>query len=327
MFKRKARSRKVTSELPEVEKVIGIPGKLSVLDAANTYFEDNQEQKWPGALISKDKLLVPIKAKEKISDSSNDFFAFPDIALDGFHIKEGRALLASVRGDMKRHLGGLRQDSAIVDLISFNDDSKYVRLILADGVGSKKMSHLASRAVVVSCRESAISITPPTRDNWARSSEQIFENAVRAIEDLGKASSILNTDLLTTLTVAFIRLDNAEMQTIYVASVGNCRSLAMIDRKLVELENREKTNDLVASAKTKALPINVSDLQISIVDLPKNAICCVLSDGAVEVVNQGLDFASLLHSQDLDVHMLGWAIDVRASGRTDDRTIVIWRPW
>ena len=118
------------------------PTRQSGIEAETNTSESKQT--WPGLLESADKVRIPIKARDKVGYSSEEIQSFPDMFLDELNIEEGKAILASIRGDLKRHQGFLRQDSAIIETVSLGLSAKYVLLIVADGVGSKRDSHLES---------------------------------------------------------------------------------------------------------------------------------------------------------------------------------------
>jgi hypothetical protein len=284
------------------------------------------KQIWPGLLESDEKMRIPIKAREKIGYSSEEIQSFPDMFFDELNIEEGKAIVASIRGDLKRHKGFLRQDSALIENISFRFGHRYVLLIVADGVGSKRNSHLASRAAVVAASEKFRSLSAIGIENWQLVAKDIFYEAVRAIETVALEKNLRIEDLLTTLTIAALELTQTAERLLYVASVGNCRVLKIEDNKVEDL-SYEIDLDLIANTKTKALPLNVEEISVKVEKIGCDAIFCVLSDGAVEVWNQGLDFVSLLKSDDLESHKLAWALDVRSVGRVDDRTLAMWRPW
>jgi serine/threonine protein phosphatase PrpC len=295
-------------------------------DAVKQDTASERKQIWPGLLESDDKIRIPIKAKEKIGYSSEEIQSFPDMFLDELNIEEGKAIIASIRGDLKRHQGFLRQDSAIIESISLGVGTKYVLLIVADGVGSKRNSHLASRAAVIAASDKFRSLSSIRTDNWPSVAKEIFYEAVSAIDAIALEKNLRSEDLLTTLTIAALELTQTSERLLYVASVGNCRVLKIEDSKVEDL-NSEIDLDALASTKTKALPLNVEEISVKVEKIGYDAIFCVLSDGAVEVCNQGLDFVSLLKSDDLESHKLAWALDVRSAGRVDDRTLAMWRPW
>ena len=311
-------SLKLSSKLPED------PTRQSGVEAETNTSESKQT--WPGLLESADKVRIPIKARDKVGYSSEEIQSFPDMFLDELNIEEGKAILASIRGDLKRHQGFLRQDSAIIETVSLGLSAKYVLLIVADGVGSKRDSHLASRAAVIAASNEFRALDFLNVDTWELTAKKIFQAAVLGIEVVAFEKSLRSEDLLTTLTVVALELTQTSERTLFQASVGNCRVLKIEENSLQEV-NAEVNLDLLANTKTRALPLNISEISATVEKIGCDAILCLLSDGAFEVWGQGLDFVSLLKSDDLESHKLAWALDVRSAGRVDDRTLAMWRPW
>lgn len=283
-------------------------------------------QKWPGSLVGEKPPRGVLSYLAKKSEMAINISRFPDVIADRLTTSMGTALFTSIRGDMKRNNGEPRQDyGAIHSKMLMN--AEVVFLVMSDGVGTKPLSHFAAIRIVDSAMSFLDEIDSFESTEWEEKSKNLVTYVCENVENLAKSMQINSSELLATLRISVLVPTESEFVRVFSLAVGNGVH-AIVDGEITRkfCITDEETNEGIFVPVSKALPIHADSLVSEVFEVLNSESIVMLTDGAQEVINQGIKFTDLVNSEDLDHHKLSWALDVRSAGASDDRSAIIWKP-
>ena len=297
----------------------------------NTLEVDYVPASWPGPLMGKESPPLPYVAKPRFTTNPEEVINFPDTFIESYvQANQGLAGAVSIRGNRKRNYGSSRQDSATVLPVGTTDlnNGLFHLIMVADGVGSADLSHLASREAIISALRHLM-LSVESEEDWHVQCAELFRKVEEDLRKLSVDRDIEISRLATTLRLAKVVPDQSSNQsTVFTASVGDGVTYHIgADGRFIDLKfaERQASDGAGLSTATKALPQHSSMFESGVFSLQSGETVVVATDGTQEVWNAGIPFENLLAAYSGDILQVAWALDVRARGATDDRSIGFWR--
>ncbi|RCG32732.1 hypothetical protein DQ384_04440 [Sphaerisporangium album] len=247
----------------------------------------------------------------------------PDSELDGADLPGLAVRAASIRGEAHRHLGLTRQDA----MGFWQIDGTRLLACVADGLGSKALSHIGAAEACVSARNNIEDLFAPGTSGIQP--EVFFEDIA---DDLMKcAGSKVNgrpvspEDLSTTLVVALI--DSEKLQATLMR-VGDSEAMLLREETWTPCFPK-KFEESISSSRTHALPHDTGQVEITVVDLRRGDMLLLCTDGLARPMGSELVSAQLGawwgRSLVPALPTFLWQVSFRAKSHDDDRTaICVW---
>ncbi|WP_150251108.1 protein phosphatase 2C domain-containing protein [Nocardiopsis deserti] len=291
------------------------------------------EPQGPAEFVPPPVLTRPVHAAYHAKGLPVQAWAVPDTAVDEADY-EGLAIrAASLRGDGHRFKRESRQDAFGLYELAHGDE-RFVLACVADGVGSRSMSH---RGAGYACRllfqvVSAHLAELGDFDDGDRLHE-LCELAVREVAlgmaGLARREEVDPVELSTTLTAALVRLTpEGERAEALVFAVGDSPAYLLRDGRARPLTGGEE-EDTVASTRTNALPTDIGHVHVRGCVLERGRTLLLCTDGLSGPM------ASPSVADQLTAWWGGervprrtefaWQLDFQAKSYDDDRTAVcVW---
>ena len=286
-------------------------------------------REWPGALVGRVPPPIPFLANPRLGKSAEEIIDFPDTIIDSYiHGNVGHAMCVSTRGDGKRHFGTSRQDSCAIALFSLEGSSEadISFLTVADGVGSADMSHFASKIATRTAIETLMMLSDST-ESWEIQSREVFREVAESLQAYAEKKEIEIKRLITTLRIAKIVPSIATgTSVVSVANIGDGGTFHLDSSGAVKPNENALENGSAdeLSPTTKALPHHAETFDFSQFSIEPGEAVVLATDGAVGVWNAGIPLGQLVVGERPETLEIAWALDVRARGHVDDRTIAFW---
>jgi hypothetical protein len=276
------------------------------------------------------KSSMPTSAKSRQEPVFRDFLGegilVPDIAASEFSMKDlGRAFGVSVRGTSHCHYGKPRQDAMEISSLSGPEGSKHTLLVLADGVGSAKVSEIGSNIAVQLTLSFFHKHGVGEPDDWSETSSRLVGHVQSGLMAMVEKLQVEERDISTTLRVLVIDHLSAETTRIRSASVGDGLSIEIsATGDISNLEVDEADDPEITSTATVCLPSLTELAPVASVRVLENPCgVAAFTDGGWSIVHDGSDLIQAIMAKK-SLAELTWRVDIDSAGRGDDRTIVSW---
>ncbi|MFC4529338.1 protein phosphatase 2C domain-containing protein [Sphaerisporangium dianthi] len=247
----------------------------------------------------------------------------PDSELDGADLPGIVVRAASIRGESHQHQGLSRQDG----MGFWQIDDTLLLACVADGLGSKPLSHLGAAEVCVSARNNIEDLFDPvTLDPQPEAFfENIADDLMKRAEAGVSGRAVPAEDLSATLVVALI--DTERLQATLMR-VGDSEAMCLRDEAWQPCFP-QKTEESVSSSRTHALPRDTHRVETQIVDLCPGDMLLLCTDGLARPMGGDLVAAQLAtwwgRGSLPSLPEFFWQMSFRAKSHDDDRTaICVW---
>jgi serine/threonine protein phosphatase PrpC len=255
----------------------------------------------------------------------------PDSVIDGLEVAGLAVRAASLRGDDHRYYGEPRQDSFAVHALP-TPSGDVLLACVADGVGSKPLSHLGSSAL---CRLLGQVVAPYAAEILDPDAEERVRPRLQSL--ITEASQLLDKEaaerreqpsaLSTTLVAALFGPVADGHRRAVLFAVGDSPAFVLRDRIFEEPFGADDPVELAGSA-TAALPGKVGEVTVSIADLSAGDVVVLCTDGLGNPMkNLGVRDRVAEWWQDgpPGLPLFYWQLSFRAQSFGDDRTAVcVW---
>ncbi|SDT50348.1 protein phosphatase 2C domain-containing protein [Actinoplanes derwentensis] len=255
----------------------------------------------------------------------------PDSMIDGHEVADLVVRAASLRGDDHRWYGEPRQDSFAVHKLS-TPGGEALLCCVADGVGSKPLSHIGSAAL---CRLLGPVIAPYAADLLDPEQEGMLRTRLASLitevsKLLGKKADEYREQpsaLSTTLVAALFGPVTGGRRQAVLFAVGDSPAFVLRDGMIEEPFGAEDPVELAGGA-TAALPASVGEVTASVAELAAGDVVVLCTDGLGNPMkNTGVSDKILAWWQGSPPNMAEfyWQLSFRAQSFGDDRTAVcVW---
>lgn len=244
----------------------------------------------------------------------------PDSEMDGADLPGLIVRAASIRGDAHRHLGTTRQDA----MGFWGIDETRLLACVADGLGSKSLSHIGAAMACVSAHSNLTDLLQAADSRTAE--EGFFENISDDLRKWAKEKDTPEESLCTTLVTAIIDTDRSCASLIRVGD-----STAMLLRQGIWSSCfSQKLQGPISTSETAALPRDTQQVESAEVDLDHGDMLLLCTDGLANPMDgeQVCAQLSTWWSQPTVPSLLEflWQLSFQAKSHDDDRTaICVWR--
>ncbi|WP_440065569.1 protein phosphatase 2C domain-containing protein [Streptosporangium sp. OZ121] len=248
----------------------------------------------------------------------------PDSVLDGATLPGLVMRAASVRGDAHRYYGTPRQDS----MGFWKVDESRLLACVADGLGSKEMSHLGSAAA---CRAAYGNLTDfLDHADITTAAEHFAENIADDLHGWADQGGFPADSLSTTFLAAVID-HGEETSTTRVRLIRIGDSAAMLLHKGVWVSCFPEDEQEIGSSATHALPGGTGRVEVSVHTLEPGDMLLLCTDGLAKPMTQNKEVGERLSDwwsrpEPPSLPEFFWQFSFRAKSYDDDRTaICVWR--
>jgi serine/threonine protein phosphatase PrpC len=249
----------------------------------------------------------------------------PDSVLDGAALPGLVVRAASVRGDAHRYYGTPRQDSMGL----WKVDESHLLACVADGLGSKEMSHLGAMAV---CKAAYGNLTDFFEHaDVTTAAEYFIENIADDLREWAVRGEFAVDSLSTTFLAAVID-HNAETSRTRARIMRVGDSAAMLLHKGVWVPCfPEENGQMVSTSATHALPSGTGHVEVAVHDLEPGDMLLLCTDGLAKPMTQSKQVGDQLSAwwsrpEPPSLPEFFWQFSFRAKSYDDDRTaICVWR--
>ncbi|RBQ20062.1 hypothetical protein DP939_09550 [Spongiactinospora rosea] len=200
--------------------------------------------------------------------------AGPDTEIDGADLEGLIIRGASVRGDYHRYDGLPRQDAMLIRKLG----ESHVLLAVADGLGSRDMSHLgaaqACRAAFEECPASLL-------DGYETRSDPVvyFADIAESMMDFARDKGVAVAQTATTLTVAVIDVQVQQgVRLCHIMRVGDSTAMQLHGGEWTSCFPQDDDQTLASSA-TYALPGDAARVEATTWVLPPGVMLLFCTDG------------------------------------------------
>jgi serine/threonine protein phosphatase PrpC len=253
-----------------------------------------------------------------------------DSAIDGGEVAGLVVRAASLRGDDHRHYGEPRQDSFGLHVLG-GKHGDILLACVADGIGSKPLSHIGSAAV---CRFLAEEIEPyaarmldPQResnlDEWCR---ELVARLNARLELEAASRKVSPQSLSTTLVAALIGPVDSGRRRAVLFAVGD--SPAFVLRSGGFQEPFDSGDEELAGAATAALPGLPDAVSVRVADFVPGDVVVLCTDGLGNPMRDDMvrkQLAEWWGGAPPGLPLFFWQMSFRAQSFGDDRTAVnVW---
>jgi serine/threonine protein phosphatase PrpC len=248
----------------------------------------------------------------------------PDTEIDGADLDGLVIRGASVRGDYHRYDGMPRQDAMLIRKLG----ESHVLLAVADGLGSRDMSHLGAAEA---CRAAFEEFPASLLDGYETRSDPVdyFADIAESMTDLARDEDIAAAQMATTLTVAVIDIEARR-------GARFCRIMRVGDSTAMQLHRGvwtscflEDNDQALASSATYALPGDASRVEVTTCVLSPGDLLLFCTDGLAKpmagpaVREQLASWWEEGAPPSLTEYL--WQLSFRVKSHDDDRTaICVW---
>ena len=290
--------------------------------------ENFQPKVWPGNYESRIINPVPYKNVQKESITAEEAVNWPDTLIDWIENEKGKAFFVSVRGNLKRYNGLVRQDSGGIFSRILDDGRSASLVVISDGVGSRQKSHYGSLVASRKAIDWFMNANFIENFSWSEFANQIVSLCSDEIYSEAHRINENFSDLRCTLRLIVV-ISSSEENRAYALSVGDGDTFRISKKGDLTYFFLQKIVDdgeaQISHGITEALPDAYSMIDIHETALENGEVVVVLTDGAGDVWFDEIMIHSLLVKPDLNAYELAWRLDIDSKGNTDDRTIAAWR--
>lgn len=248
----------------------------------------------------------------------------PDTEIDGCALPGLEVRAASVRGDAHRYYGTPRQDAMGL----WHDGDRRLVACVADGLGSKDLSHVGASAA---CEVAHTSLPDfLVCDEPVTGARRLIENVAGTIGGRADSLRVAPGELSTTFLAAVVEeVPERSVHRAVIMRVGDCTAWRLHGGVWVSCFQDDEPEAAVASSATAALPRDVAEVEVAHADLYPGDMLLLCTDGVARPMS-----APQVSTQLSDWWRAGppslpeffWQMSFRARTHDDDRTAVcIWR--
>ncbi|MEU8055220.1 protein phosphatase 2C domain-containing protein [Microbispora bryophytorum] len=252
-------------------------------------------------------------------------FRRPDSEIDGADLRGLTVRAASVRGDMHRYYGTVRQDAMGL----WQDNDRMLLACVADGVGSKELSHIGAVTACDVARSNLPDFLAQTTDP-TRAARCFVENIADDIHARAAQELVAPNSLSTTFLAALVEdLPDQSRHHVTVIRVGDCTAWLLRGSVWTSLFRNQENEEGVANTATFALPRDVDRVEVRTGYLHPGDMLLLCTDGLAKPMRGAEVRASLASWWSQGPPPLVdffWQMSFRARTHDDDRTAVcVWR--
>ncbi|MEV1244853.1 protein phosphatase 2C domain-containing protein [Nonomuraea sp. NPDC049750] len=248
----------------------------------------------------------------------------PDTEIDGADLDGLVIRGASVRGDSHRYDGMPRQDAMLIRKLG----ESHVLVAVADGLGSRDMSHLGAAEA---CRAAFEEFPASLLDGYETRSDPVayFTAVAESMTDLARDEGIAAAQMATTLTVAVIDIQARRgAHLCQIMRVGDSTAM-QLHRGVWTSCFSEDNDQTLASSATYALPGDAARVEVTACVLTPGDMLLFCTDGlakpmAGQAVREQLA-AWWGEEAPPSLTEFLWQLSFRVKTHDDDRTaICVW---
>ncbi|WP_327045345.1 protein phosphatase 2C domain-containing protein [Microbispora sp. NBC_01189] len=202
-------------------------------------------------------------------------FRRPDSEIDGADLPGLTVRAASIRGDIHRHYGTVRQDAMGL----WQDGEGMLLACVADGVGSKELSHIGAVRACGAAHEHLHNFFAQATDlDWA--ARCFVENVASAINNRAAEEPAAPDSLSTTFLAALIEdLPDQSRHRITLVRVGDSTAWLLREGKWTSSFRKQGEDDGVIDSSTCALPRDVDRVEVRTGYLHAGDMLMLCTDG------------------------------------------------
>ncbi|MBX6382362.1 MAG: protein phosphatase 2C domain-containing protein [Microbispora sp.] len=202
-------------------------------------------------------------------------FRRPDSEIDGADLGGLTVRAASVRGDMHRHYGTVRQDAMGL----WQDNDRILLACVADGVGSKQLSHIGAATACEVAREHLPGFLAQAAD-LERAAGCFMENIAGDINTRAAREAATPDSLSTTFLATLIEdLPDQSRHHVTVMRVGDSTAWLLREGVLSPLFRPRGDDDGLVSTSTCALPRDADRVEVQTEYLHSGEMLLLCTDG------------------------------------------------
>ncbi|MBA9002500.1 protein phosphatase 2C domain-containing protein [Thermomonospora cellulosilytica] len=257
--------------------------------------------------------------------------AVPDTVLDLADFDGLAVRAASLRGDDHRWTGKPRQDSLGLWTVSRQDRPDLLVAAVADGVGSRSLSHLGSSWACRLFREqiAAHAAEVLVQDDIEDLGRRIAERIAAAMIERAGREGLERRELSTTLVGAAVELTPPPgPRRCFLVRVGDSTAYLLREGGFGEAFDDARDDEEIVGSATAALPTSVGRVQTAVETVGADDVLVLCTDGLVGPMRNDEVRDRLVRCWSGPVPgalEFGWQVGFRARSFGDDRTAVcVW---
>ncbi|XVQ89152.1 protein phosphatase 2C domain-containing protein [Microbispora siamensis] len=202
-------------------------------------------------------------------------FRRPDSEIDGADLPGLTVRAASVRGDIHRYDGTVRQDS----MGFWHDNDRTLLACVADGVGSKKLSHIGAARACQAAHEHLPGFLAQVADpEWA--ARCFVENVADGINNHAARESAAPDSMSTTFLAALVEdLPDQSCHHVTLVRVGDSTAWLLREGVWASLFRNQRDDDGLVDSSTFALPRDVDRVEVRTGYLHPGDMLLLCTDG------------------------------------------------